>query len=348
MENRMMKALLTNKPHEFEVREVPVPWIGPHDVLLKTKYVGLCRSDIEIMQGVLPDQWVRYPIIHGHEWVGKVVSTGAKVTRFKPDDKVVSEGIIRCDQCENCKSGKTNLCLNYDQIGFSRAGGCAEFLVVPEHVVHLLSNQVDELNGALIEPASCVAHGVLRADPKPGEIIAIIGPGTLGLLALKIFKLFNPQKLIMIGINETRRDFSLKMGATDYINAENEDVVERVKELSNGRGPDIVFESAGHPLAVKQALQVAKVGGRVILEGNAGVNQSITLPSDIFQSKDLTVEGIFSYTSQVWSQVVNWVNHGELVLADIVTHQFPLQDFGQALNVMDDPNALVGKIVFTV
>src|SRR5919109_1473393 len=133
-----MKAVVIERPHTAAYREVERPVFGPNEVLVRSRRVGICRTDLEILRGEVPPAWVRYPCVPGHEWSGTVTAVGDAVTDLHPGDAVVCEGMVPCRHCPRCRTGQTNLCENYGQLGFSRAGGGAELVAVPRHIVHRL------------------------------------------------------------------------------------------------------------------------------------------------------------------------------------------------------------------
>jgi L-iditol 2-dehydrogenase len=133
-----MHAIVIERPNEIDFREIEAPLCGSDDVLIQSHRAGLCRTDLDVLGGRVPEHWVRYPCIPGHEWSGTVAEVGANVTDLETGRRVVAEGIVPCNRCRRCKNGDTNLCLNYEQLGFTRPGGCAELVAVPRHIVHAL------------------------------------------------------------------------------------------------------------------------------------------------------------------------------------------------------------------
>jgi 2-desacetyl-2-hydroxyethyl bacteriochlorophyllide A dehydrogenase len=340
-----MKAIVIESPNEIGLRDVEKPSFGRHDVLIKSAKAGLCRTDLELLKGEVPDQWVRYPLIPGHEWSGTVTEVGADVTELAVGDRVVSEGMIPCNRCRRCKEGATNLCENYDQLGFTRGGGCGEYVVAPRHVVQRLPKEVSFESAVLVEPAACVLHVISRVQPLPGEAMGVVGIGTLGSIAVQILRLFGPRALIAYGIRAEELDLARKMGATHTVNVTEQDAEEATHKIL-GSGIDVVVETAGSPEAVKTALGSVRNGGRVGLLGIAGETARLEIPSDHFVAKDATVVGAFSYTTSIWSKVLSLVNNGLVNFDPIVTHRFATQDFSKAYELMDNRGTeVVAKIV---
>src|SRR5262249_17551785 len=166
-----MRAIVVERPHDVALREVETPAPGPGEVRARSVRAGVCRTDLDIVGGVLDPRWVRFPVVPRHEWGGTVDAVGAGVTGFEPGQRVVCEGNIPCLACPRCNAGETQLCRNYDAVGFTRGGGYGEFVVVPARVVHRLPEHVSFDAAVLVEPGSVVLKGLERAQIQPGESV---------------------------------------------------------------------------------------------------------------------------------------------------------------------------------
>jgi 2-desacetyl-2-hydroxyethyl bacteriochlorophyllide A dehydrogenase len=333
-----MKAVVVERPNEVRYREVEAPALGPDDVLVESHSAGLCRTDIEMMTGVFTDpRWVRFPVIPGHEWAGTVVEVGANVSSVAVGDRVVCEGFIVCHRCRRCRSGETHWCERIEALGFTRPGGYAELVAVPERVVHRLPDHVSFDAGVLVEPASVVLRGLEKARPQPGEAVGVIGVGTLGALAIALLALHSPSRIVAFGVREEELELARRLGATEVVLAREGAPAEA--DL------DLVVETAGAPVAVGLATELCRPGGRAILLGIAGEGRALTLPSDLLVGKDMALIGSIAYPAATWSRVVALVSDRVLDLDPIVTHRFPMSDFEEAVRLMDDRHGIVAKIV---
>jgi 2-desacetyl-2-hydroxyethyl bacteriochlorophyllide A dehydrogenase len=333
-----MRAVVVEAPNEVAYREVAAPAVGADDVLVESREAGLCRTDIEMMTGVFTDpRWVRFPVIPGHEWAGTVVEVGANVESVHVGDRVVCEGFIVCNRCRRCRSGETQWCERIEALGFTRPGGYAELVAVPERIVHRLPEHVSFDAGVLVEPASVVLRGLEKARPGPGEAVGVIGVGTLGALAITLLRLQSPSRIVAFGIREEELELAQRLGATEVVLAGDGAPIEA--EL------DLVVETAGAPVAVELATQLCRPGGRAVLLGIAGEGRTLTLPSDLLVAKDMTLIGSIAYPASTWSNVVGLLGEGVLDLDPIVTHRFPMSDFEEAVRLMDDRRGIVAKIV---
>ena len=337
-----MKAVLIERPHEVAYVDLDRPAAGRGEVVVRSHAAGVCRTDLEMLHGGLTDpRWVRFPLVPGHEWSGTLAEIGEGVSDLAVGDRVVCEGMIPCTRCRRCKEGETQLCLNYDQIGFTRGGGYGEYVLVPQHVVHHLPDAVSFAAGTLVEPASCVLRGLERGRPRPGDTIGVIGVGTLGSLAVTLARLYSPGVLVGYGVRSEELEFALALGADAAVHVEDEDPIAATRRLAGG-GLDLVLETAG---AVELATRLVRPGGRVVLLGIAGEGKVLELPADRIMFGDMDVIGSCSYSTSAWSHVVRLLEQGRVDLDPIVTHRFPASRFEDAFALMDERPGLVAKVL---
>jgi threonine dehydrogenase-like Zn-dependent dehydrogenase len=332
-----VKAVVIERPGEASFREVEDPTIGPDDVLVRSRRAGVCRTDLEVFAGELDARWVRYPCIPGHEWSGTVERVGVNVTEFAAGDRVVCEGMIPCDRCGRCRAGQTNVCENYDQLGFTRGGGYGELVAAPRRVVHRLADHVSFDAAVLIEPGSVVLRGLERAGVTTGEAIGVVGIGTLGSLALVLARLHAPRSLVAFGIRAEELELARRLGADEAV-----DVADGRPELGQ---LDLVVETAGAVPAVELATRLVREGGRVVLLGIAGAGRALELPADRIVLRDLALLGSVGYTKDVWARMVGLVRDRLVELDPIVTHRFPAAEFGRAFELLERRQGTVAKIV---
>ena len=340
-----MKAVVIERPHQVDYVELDTPTAGAGEIVVRSHVAGVCRTDLEMLHGGLTDpRWVRFPLIPGHEWSGTVAELGEGVTEFSVGDRVVCEGMIPCNRCARCREGETQLCLNYDQIGFTRGGGYGEYVRVPRHVVHLLPDSVSFAAGVLVEPAACVLRGLDRGRPRPGDTIGIIGIGTLGSLAVTLARLHAPGALVAYGVRNEELEFARRLGASATVHVGEEDPVSATDRLVGG-GLDLVIETAGAVAAVDLATRLVRPGGRVVLLGIAGEGTMLELPADRIMFGDMDVIGSCSYPTSAWSSVVRLLEHGLIELDPLVTHRFPAEHFQDAFELMNNRDGVVAKVL---
>jgi len=333
-----VRAVVIERPHEVVYREVETPVCGPGDVLVRSRFAGVCRTDIEVLEGALDRRWVRYPCIPGHEWSGIVEEVGIDVADLESGDRVVCEGFCYCGMCRRCRAGDTHLCEHYDQLGFTRGGGYGELVLAPRRVVHRLPDGVALDEAVLVEPASVALKGLLRARLAPGETIGVVGVGTLGALTIVLARLFSPAAIVAYGVREQELELARRLGAAEAI------------DVSGGASPhegelDLVFETAGAVPAVELATRLPREGGRVVALGIAGEGRELCLPADRFVLRDLELIGSVGYTTAVWSRVVALLGAGLVDLAPVVARRVPAARFEDAFGSMTGADGVVGRIL---
>lgn len=339
-----MKALLINAPHQATFGETARPTPGPGQVLVRVAAVGVCMSDLEILDGTRPEPYIMYPITPGHEWCGTVVEVGSGVSQPAVGQRVAVEGINFCQVCFWCQRGETNLCSAYNEFGFTLPGGYAEYVAVRADLAHPFADSLPFETAALTEPTACAGHGILRANVRPGDTVAIVGPGTIGLLGVAWARLFSPCRIIAVGVDRQNEPLARVMGATDYLTLE-DDPVSFIYALTGGRGADVVLEAAGSEMAIPLVLDLARRGGSVAFAGIVGGGRKLLVESDLFSLKDLRVHGIFSYTSALFAQALRLIENGLLDVRPLITHQFPLEAYGRAFDLLRNRHEPVGKIL---
>ena len=332
----MGRALVVAGPGRIALETRREPSAGPDELLVRPTTVGLCGTDLEIIDGLIDPAYVRYPIVIGHEWAGVVVhdDSGERA----PGTPVVVEGIVPCGHCLRCLAGDTNLCETYDELGFTRDGAAADALAVPSSLVHHLAANVDPEDAALVEPCAVVHRALTRAAPEPGGRALVVGDGTVALLTAHLLGLWLPAEVVMLGLRPQQRDLAAMAGASRFT----------VDPGEVGTGYDLVVEAAGAGSAVLSAIAGARRGGTVVVLGLPPHGETVPVAFDDVVNADLRIAGSFSYTSSAWRDVVGLVNGGSLTPGRVVTHRFPLEDWQTAIDALRGDDGPRGKVLLTV
>ena len=330
-----MRAVVVERPGAVHLRRVPRPEPGPGDVLVRVGAAGICGSDVEVLEGRRPAPYVRYPIIPGHEWAGTVEAVGPGVEDLQEGAVVVAEGFRACGDCARCREGRTNLCsADYAETGFTHAGAFADFLCIPERLVHRLPPRSDLTAAAVLEPAACVAQGLLEVDLRPGMTTVVVGSGTLGLLAVALLARVSPARLALVGTRAPRLALGQVLGATETWNV-------RLDQLPEP-GFDLVFETAGTVDGARTAIGLARRGGTVVLEGISG--QPGGIDADAVVLGHLRVQGVFGASRTAWRWVTELFASGLLDTKPLVSHSFPLEEHTAAFAALADRNGDALKV----
>jgi L-iditol 2-dehydrogenase len=331
-------ALVIARPGSMSLQEIPAAAAGPGEVEIRPAYVGICGTDLELLAGEVDPAYVRYPLIPGHEWSGVVAATGPGVSGVHPGQRVIVEGVIPCRVCARCIRGETNLCETYEELGFTRAGAAAQQVIVPAQVVHTLPDSVSLAEAALAEPAAVAWRALGRGQPRPGERVAVVGDGTVGLIVAHLATLFSPAEVVVHGLRPDQAGIAAELGATGFVAATDE---------SSG-GFDLVIEAAGTASAVESAIALARRGGRVVLVGLAGNDITARLPVDTVVNNDLLLAASFAYTSAAWDEVAGLLRAGRIRLGPLITHRFTLEQYADAYQALRGSTGPRGKVLLEV
>lgn len=338
-----MKAVKIMQPNELRVIDMEKPAIDEkNNVLVKIHVAGICGSDVGIYHG--KNAAATYPRVIGHEMVGEIVETGENVTKRKVGDRVIIDQVTACGHCYACRKGRPNVCENLQVRGVHIDGGYREYMAVPESDCYLLPETISYEDAVMIEPTTIAVQACSRAELVFEDNLMIIGAGALGSSILRIARLYNPHKIIMVDIEEDKLKESLENGATDIINSKVEDVVEKAHELTDGYGPTVVIDAACFHGSFLTACKCAGNAGRVITMG-FGVD-----PDEINQfaitSKELDVRGS-RLQNRKFQTVIDMVNKGKVNLNNSISHRFYFEDAQKAFDFNDTHDPSIRKIVLT-
>lgn len=347
MEGKMKVAVMTGiGKMGFEEREIPKP--KADEVLVKLDYVGICGSDLHYYEtGAIGDYVVEPPFVLGHEPGGVVVETGKNVTHLKVGDRVALEPGKTCGHCEFCRQGKYNLCP--DVVFFATPpvdGVFQEYVAHEADLCFKLPEQVSTLEGALIEPLAVGFHAAIQGDAHLGQKAVVMGAGCIGLVSMMALKARGVSEVYVVDIMEKRLEKALELGADGVINGAEEDVAERVKELTGGAGMDLVIETAGTEITTRQAIQIAKKGSNIVLVGYSKTGE-MTLPMSLVLDKELTFKTVFRYR-HIYPMAIDAVASGKVNLKGIVTDIFTLDEAQKAMDYSINHKADIVKAVIQI
>ena len=326
-------AVRIDSPGVIELVDEPVAAPGPGEALVQVAYAGICGSDRELLEGGRPAEFVRYPVVPGHEWSGVVDSVGTGADPRLVGRKVVGEGFRNCQACDACRQGQTTLCeAPYEETGFTQPGAWNDFLRLPARLLHVLPEDADLRVAALLEPAACIAEACLQAALVPGERAAVVGGGTLGLLSAQLLRASSPRELVVVARRTEREALAQRMGADRL-----------VAPGAVRPGFDVVIEAAGTPGSAQLAVDIARRGGRVVLTG-IPPDRSDAVSAQGLVTQAVSVFNVFGAPSRAWVHTVRAFAAGLLDPTPLITHELPLSEIREAFRVMTEDPA-VGKIL---
>ena len=327
-----MKAAVLYGPRDLRVESAAAPRLAADEALIRVAVAGVCGTDYRIWSG---DRPVSYPRILGHEFVGRVEAVGAEVSQLGPGQRVAVEPNYSCGRCPLCREGNRNLCLARTAIGIDVDGGLAELVRVPARCCWPVPASVADDDVLLTEPLAVVVRAVNRSAPRAGETAAVVGAGSLGLLAVQVLRARGTSVLV-VARSERRLELARALGA-DATGVVGEAAAETARRFSGREGVDLVIEAAGTPEAVNQALTLVRPGGRVVL---TGLPHGPT-PVEFFSlvRREITVIGSMIYQNE-FAEALELVHSGEVQTRPLITHRFSLDAVGDALVAQRDPASI--------
>ena len=321
-----MKALVLEQYKQFAYHEMPAPEPAPQEVLVAVRACGICGSDVHGMDGSTGRR--RPPIIMGHEAAGVVTRIGAAVKGWQPGARVTFDSTVYCGQCDFCRQGRINLCENRRVLGVScgeyrQHGAFAQYVAIPERVLHQVPDSMPFEHAAMVEPLSIAFHAVRRAQPVAANRAVVVGAGLIGLLLVQSLRLAGCAQIIAVDIAPGKLDLAKKLGATDTVDSRKADALERIIHLTDGRSADCVFEAVGIAPTVDLAIRSARKGGSVTLVGN--VSPTVEFPLQICVTREITLYGSCASCGE-YPDCVKAIASGQIDVAPLISAIAPLEE----------------------
>lgn len=331
-----MKSLVAYGHNRVELVDSPEVVILPDEVLVAPMTVGVCGTDLEIVESKIDPAFVRYPIVIGHEWCGRVVEVGSDVDSITVGMRVIVEGIIPCGICYECTDGNTNRCTTYEEVGFTKSGAAAERILVKAKFIHPIADLVSNESAALAEPSAVVTQGLLKSAPKQGSKVLVIGDGTIALIAAKLVRTWQPSQVHMLGLKDGQAGLAKNAGVDLFMTTA---PIEKY---------DFIIEASGASARITESIRQLVRGGRLLLLGFTGADVSTEISIDDVVNGDISIFASFGYSRAAWKETVELMNSGKLDLTFLITHRFPLERFDDALDALRYAPSPRGKIIFEI
>lgn len=330
--NGKMKVAVMNGIGRMGYVENPIPQPKDNEVLVKLNYVGICGSDMHYYEmGRIGDCVVKPPFVLGHEAGGIVVEVGKEVKHLKTGDRVAVEPGKTCGKCEFCREGTYNLCPDVKFFATPPVDGVFQEYVAHEgNLCFKLPENVGTLEGALIEPLAVGFHVAKQGEAHAGQRAVIFGAGCIGLVSMMALKACGVSKVYVVDVMEKRLEKAMELGADGVINGKDEDVLEKGKELTCGRGFDLAVETAGMDITTNQAIQAVRKGANIVLVGY-GKTGMMNLMMSLALDKEITFKTVFRYR-HIYPMAIEAVAQGKINLEGLVTHIFDFKDIQIAMD----------------
>ena len=323
--------------------DMPEPQIEKaDDVKIKVVNCGICGSEVHAYHGLHPFRIP--PIVSGHEVAGDVVEVGPGVTRFKVGDRVTVEPHYGCGHCWYCKHGLYNVCPDKKVLGAGGwSGGLGEYIVTPEQTVVKLPDTLSYEEGALIEPVANGMYAVRHSNITPETNIVVIGCGPIGIGDFLCARLWNPKSILMVDVSDFNLQKAREMGAELTCNSRRENLAERVMELTDGVGADLVFLAFGDAPTVQQAFEITRRGGQIAQ--HALMEDGIAFPYRVHQQHELDFKAYNMYTFEDFELIARAIHEGKMDLSHFVTQRYPIEQFPEAIEMADKRPEPVLKVM---
>ena len=345
-----MKAVVIYGPRDARYEDVPVKEPEAGEVVIKVKAIGFCGTDYELYTNdmvYIKNGMCKLPMIPGHEWSGIIEKVGPGVTDFKVGDTVVGECTVACGECDFCKKGHANMCTNRTETGvMSRNGGFAEYITFPTSALHKFTKLTFD-QAALVEPTAISLNVVNRTNIEEGDNVLVIGPGPIGLQAAQIAKKMTKAKRVFLsGTRDDRLDRAKTFGLDGIINVRKEDLVEKIRELTDGEMIDAVVETSGGASCMEDIIKVINPCGKIGMCGFFG-GKVVPCDWDSLTTKEVSIYGALG-SPYIWDEVIARLEDGTLEVESMTSHILPLksyEDFINGMNMMVNRTDNACKIV---
>ena len=337
-----MKALVKQRPEAgLDLIDVPVPRIGPADVLIKVKATGICGTDLHIDAW---DPWaqshITTPLVVGHEFCGTIVELGEAVERLEVGQFVSGEGHIVCGQCRNCRAGRRHLCVRTKGIGVQVAGCFAEYVALPAANVWVHTSPVDPDVAAIFDPFGNAVHTALQF-PCLGEDVLVTGAGPIGIMAAMVVRHAGARHVVVSDLSDARLDLAARLGATRTMNPTRDRLADVQRDLGMKEGFDVGLEMSGSPSAVRGMIENLTHGGRIAMLGIPSQEMSLDMATVVFHM--LTIKGIYGREIfETWYAMSVLLQSG-LDISGVITDRFHHTDHRAAFETARSGDG--GKVV---
>lgn len=339
-----MKAAVYYDIEDIRYEEVKKPEVGFGEVLVKMKNCGLCGTDIHKAL----HKTVKTPIVLGHEAVGEIVEVGKDVKKFDIGDRVFFAHHVPCFTCEYCRKGYYTLCQQFSQTNIY-PGGFSEYIKVPrenvKHTMHKIPENMTFQEASMVEPLSCCLYGVKKLKIRHGDSVLIMGAGQVGALFCQVMKLLGASKVLVSDISSYRLSKAKELGADKVINVSQESLVDKVQEITEKKGVDIVIIATGISALLKDAVDCASRGGQIMVFSPFNLNSNIAINSNRFFNDEISIFGSYSSCPIDYDIAINLIKEKKINVDKMITHIIKLSELKKAIGIATNINENSLKII---
>lgn len=338
-----MKKAVLSAPFEIQIQDCAMPEVGPEQVLLRVRRLGICGSDLQMYHGL--HRYMTFPVVPGHEVGAEVVKLGASITEFQVGDKVTVEPQVFCGLCEPCRRGRFNVCEQLRVKGVHLDGFAAEYAAVEPKYLHRCPANMDYDSIALLEPLA-VGVGAVRRSRFQGANITVIGAGTIGNLTAQAAMALGAANVLVTDVVDSKLAFARSCGIPNCANLKELSLAQAIEEAFGQRRSDVIIDTAATKTVFAQALDASRPSSELVITGN--YKQPVELDVTRIQRREVSIIGHMMYVREDFQLAIQMVAERKVKLDGLVTRHFPLKDFGKAMEFADADPAGVMKLMLDV
>lgn len=339
----MLKALVYEAPERFKVRDLPFPNTNPREVLIRVEACGICRTDMHIHSGRFIS---KFPLTPGHEFAGTVEKVGSEVYECKAGDRVTADNALPCGFCYFCRRNEPLYCENFYSLGCNGPGGFAEYVVVNSEKVFRIPDKLSFEEAVFTEPTACVVHCMDILSPKAGSSVLIFGAGPAGIILAQMVRHCGASTLVVAAPTESKLKMVRELTDADTVKiprSRASDARERIMDFAQ-KGFDVVIDATGSSEIIEQCFDFVKTGGFIVIFGVPDEEATITIkPYEIYR-REMKVIGTFAQT-HCFERALDFISNGIIRVKELITHEFPLERYSEALNVLKNDREAMKVII---
>lgn len=326
-----MKQAVMTQPGQIAFQDVEKPTIADDEVLMQTKRIGVCGSDIHVFHGLHP--YTSYPVVQGHEIGGVVAEVGSSVTKVEVGDKITFMPQVTCGECYPCQNGMYHICESLKVMGFQTGGAAQEYFVLPAWNVMKLPDSMSLDEAAMIEPIAVVVHAIERGGGAEGKRVLVLGAGPIGNLAAQVAKASGATAVMITDVSEYKLQKARDCGIELAINPLQEDLADAVDQHFGAAKADVILECVGVQATVDDAIRVARKGTTIVIVGVFGKKPEVDL--GLVQDRELSLVGTLMYQQADYERAIEIVANNQLSLGAMITHRYTFDDYLEAYHKIE-------------
>jgi len=336
-----MKQAIMVEPGKIEFRKIEKPELKPDQVMMQTRRIGVCGSDIHVFHGMHP--YTSYPVVQGHEVSGVIVQVGEEVTGLSVGDKITFAPQVVCGECYPCTHGMYHICENLKVMGFQTDGTAQEFFPLPADIVFKLPDETPLDHAAMIEPIAVAVHAVLKGGDVAGKKVLVLGAGTIGNLVAQVTKAFGAEAVMITDVRDYKLDKAKACGIDFTINAAKTDLNQAITTYFGPARADLILECVGVQDTITQAVKLARKGTTIVIVGVFGEKPVVDL--GYVQDRELKLVGTLMYQNSDYEIAIDLVRQGKMCLNQLITHRFQFDRYLDAYHTIEESNGEYMKVM---